>query len=267
MAVIENSGLMKHKDKAGNVYILYPITNADNVDGLDEMVDEAKIVDKAVAATSTDGVAYSATVPGITALTAGDSFIMVPNTISTSRTTTLNVNNLGAKYLRVRVSGYSGTTSSALTTNWLSPNKPVRVTYDGMWWIAEVVLPSAQQMYGNVKAEDVDYTNTNSGLAATKVQAAIDELAGSSTRTRTLTTAEYNALPVKDENTLYMLSDDTSEEDVKAHLANKSNPHSVTAEQVGADTKGSAAQALTDAKAYADSAIQTAIQNTWEASY
>ena len=288
MAVIENSGLMKHKDKAGNVYILYPITNADNVDGLDEMVDEAKIVDKAVAATSSDGVAYSATVPGITALTAGDSFIMVPNTISTSRTTTLNVNNLGAKYLRVRVSGYSGTTSAALTTNWLSPNKPVRVTYDGMWWIAEVVLPSAQQMYGNVKAEDVDYTNTNSGLAATKVQAAIDELAGSSTRTRTLTTAEYNALTVKDENTLYMLSDDTSEADVEAHLANKSNPHNVTAEQVGADTKGSAAQALTDAKtyteeyadtkgsaaqalidakAYTDSAIQTAIQNTWEASY
>lgn len=36
MSVIENSGLMKHKDKAGNIYILYPITTLDNVDGVDE---------------------------------------------------------------------------------------------------------------------------------------------------------------------------------------------------------------------------------------
>lgn len=36
MAVIEKSGLMKYKDKAGNVYMLYPITTMDNVDGLEE---------------------------------------------------------------------------------------------------------------------------------------------------------------------------------------------------------------------------------------
>ena len=36
MSVIETSGLMKHKDKAGNTYILYPITNMDNVDGIDD---------------------------------------------------------------------------------------------------------------------------------------------------------------------------------------------------------------------------------------
>lgn len=36
MAVIEKSGLMKYKDKAGNIYLMYPITNTDNVDGLDE---------------------------------------------------------------------------------------------------------------------------------------------------------------------------------------------------------------------------------------
>ena len=36
MAVIEKSGLMKYKDKAGNVYLLYPITTIDNIDGLDE---------------------------------------------------------------------------------------------------------------------------------------------------------------------------------------------------------------------------------------
>lgn len=249
MPVVEKNGLMKYKDKSGNLYILYPVTNADNVDGLDEMIDEAKKLGTAVAATSTDGVAYSATVPGITALTAGDSFIMIPNTISTSRSTTLNVNNLGAKYLRVRVSGYSGTTSAAQTTNWLAPNVPVRVTYEGKWWVADVVLPSAQQLYGNVQAEQVDYSNTNSGMTATDVQGAIDELANGKTSTKVMTTAEYNALDAKDENVLYMLSDAEDNTATKAdvtqaltdakvytdaHSANKSNPHGVTAAQIEA---------------------------------
>lgn len=176
----------------------------------DGKISDSQKLDLPVAATSSDGVAYSATVPGAT-LTAGYSFIMIPNRISSSTSTTLNVNGLGAKALRVHVSGYTGTTSAPMTNNWLAPNKPVRVTYDGMWWIADVVLPSAQQLYGNVQAEDVDYSNTSSGLAATKVQAAIDELAGGALRTQTMTTAEYEALTTKDENTFYMLSD--AEED------------------------------------------------------
>lgn len=36
MAVIEKSGLMKYKDKSGNLYLMLPITNMDNVDGLDD---------------------------------------------------------------------------------------------------------------------------------------------------------------------------------------------------------------------------------------
>lgn len=36
MAVIEKSGIMKYKDKAGNVYLMLPITTVANVDGLEE---------------------------------------------------------------------------------------------------------------------------------------------------------------------------------------------------------------------------------------
>lgn len=43
MAVIEKSGLMKYKDEAGNIYLMYPITNTDNVDGLDDMINGAKV--------------------------------------------------------------------------------------------------------------------------------------------------------------------------------------------------------------------------------
>ena len=280
MAVTKKSGMLKYKDKTGNLYLMLPVTNAANVDGLSDLINEAKVLDTPVAATSTDGIAYVTTVPGITALTAGLSFIMIPNTISTSRTPTLNVNKLGAKSLRVRVSGYSATTSAALTTNWLAPNKPVRVTYDGLWWVAEIILPSAQQLYGNVKAEEVTYTNTSSGLSATQVQAAIDELASGALRTQVLTTEEYNAVENKDENVLYMLSDDTTEEDIQAHLVNKSNPHEVTAEQVGAAPAShvdDAVKHITAAertawnakaeKTYVDSSIQSAIQSSWEASY
>lgn len=175
MATIEKSGLLKYKDKAGNLYIMKPITAADNIEGLDGLlagkensgeaakaltnakaytdqkvaaiptpdvsgqVKEGQKLDTPVAATSSDGVAYVATVPGIDALTAGYSFIMVPNTISTSISTTLNVNNLGAKNLRIRSTGYTSTTVSPSAANWLGNGKPVRVTYDGTWWVADVV--------------------------------------------------------------------------------------------------------------------------------
>lgn len=219
MSVIEKSGLLKYKDKSGNLYLMLPITSVDNVDGLEELVETAKILANSVPATSTDGIAYSATVSGITALTAGQSFIMVPNKQSTSKSTTLNVNGLGAKNLRVRVSGYTATTSSPVTTNWMAAGKPVRVTYDGMWWVAEIVIPSAQQLYGSVPAEDVSYSNTNSGMTATQVQAAIDELANGNLRTQVLTTEEYNAVESKDENVLYIISDDTTEADIQTHMA------------------------------------------------
>lgn len=42
---------------------------------------------------------------------------------------------------------------------------------------------------------------------------------------------------------------------INTHISNKNNPHQVTAEQVGADATGSAAQALVDAKSYTDQKI------------
>ena len=48
------------------------------------------------------------------------------------------------------------------------------------------------------------------------------------------TKLEYEALAVKDPNTLYVLTD--VESPVDAHAANKNNPHGVTAAQVGAPT-------------------------------
>lgn len=103
--------------------------------------------------TAGSGSAYTATVEGITALTAGASFIMIPHTISTSSAPTLNVNGLGAKTIRRRLSDNSTTTVSSAIDDWLGANKPVRVTYNGTYWIAELARPNATDIYGVVGFE------------------------------------------------------------------------------------------------------------------
>lgn len=117
------TGTLKYVDDSGNVTPMYPTT----------------ILATAVTATSTDGVAYTATVAGISALTAGLSFTFVPSTVSTSATCTLNVNGLGAKTLRLRSAGYTATTIAPPAANWMASGKPVRVTYDGLWWVCDLL--------------------------------------------------------------------------------------------------------------------------------
>lgn len=171
MADIEKSGFLKYKDKSGNVYKMFPKTKSENVDGLNNLIDEAQIVDRSVSATSTDGKAYAATVPGITALTAGLSFIMIPNMVSTDVTCTLNVNGLGAKNLRIRGTGYTATTVSPSAANWLASGKPARVTYDGAFWIVEITAPSESSSSSDVLVVNISGTidgYTDDGLTADK---------------------------------------------------------------------------------------------------
>lgn len=110
-----------------------------------------------VTASSTDGIAYSATVPGIDSLTAGASFIMVPNIKSDSTAPTLNVNGLGAKTLRRRLSSIATTTVQGYTKTWLAVNKPFSVMYDGTYWIVEgMEQPVGADMYGAVPKATAD---------------------------------------------------------------------------------------------------------------
>lgn len=212
MAVTEQNGLMKYKDKAGNLYILYPITNADNVDGLTELIEpvstaaneaktaaataqskadgaDTKATNAATAAataqstantaknlatdakdsangayttaekamytdfpsiTAGTGSAYTATVSGIESMEAGISFVMIPHTASTSQTATLNVNGLGAKTLRRPLSGSNSATTAPDTAAWLAANKPIRVTYDGTYWVVDMPKPDVTDLYGEV---------------------------------------------------------------------------------------------------------------------
>ena len=103
-----------------------------------------------VTATSTDGAIYTATVEGIGSLTAGVNFVMIPNTESTAQEPRLNVNNLGAKFLRRRVSAGSSVTSPGYANGWLAAGKPVRVMYDGLYWIVDIAQAYASDLIGSV---------------------------------------------------------------------------------------------------------------------
>lgn len=116
-------------------------------------------------ASSTNGVAYTATVDGITALASGISFVMIPSVNSASTTPTLNVNGLGAKGLRMRGSTGTGTAMSASIAAWLTKDRAVQVTYNGVMWLAEVTRPAASDLSGTVPI-------ANGGTNATTVEAA-----------------------------------------------------------------------------------------------
>lgn len=123
-----------------------PYATSESVGG----VANSAYVIKPVAASSNDGVTYTATVSGIDALVAGISFMIIPNVVSTSIAAKLNVNNLGAKLLRRRVSNATKSTSTGLNAAWLSANKPIRVEYDGTYWVVDLTKPSAADMSGTL---------------------------------------------------------------------------------------------------------------------
>lgn len=145
MAVIENDVVMKFKDSSGNVNLLYPITRANNVDGLQEAIRNQSVVTKGT------GAVYAATVEGIASLSAGVSFVMIPHTVSTTSSPKLNVNGLGEKLIKRRVSNCTGTFYNASApSDWLTAGKPITMTYDGEYWVADLPVPNANDIMGAV---------------------------------------------------------------------------------------------------------------------
>lgn len=114
-----------------------------------------------IVTTSGTGAAYTATVNGMT-LTTGASFVMIPHTVSTTTAPTLNINGLGAKNIRRRLSSATTSTTQGYNAAWLSANKPITVTYDGAFWIADLPKPSTADLSGTVAI-------TQGGTGATDV--------------------------------------------------------------------------------------------------
>lgn len=139
-----------------------------------------------VVTTTGSGDAYAAEVSSIESLTVGASFIMVPHTTSTSLTATLNVNGLGTRTIRRGVSIGTSTTVSGYSTDWLASGKPILMTYNGTYWVANLPKPYASDLYGTVGidhggtgATDASTARTNLDVySKTEVDAAITAAIG-----------------------------------------------------------------------------------------
>lgn len=128
----------------------------------------ADAVDPVVTTTGTS-TAYVATVPGIKALTAGVSFIMVPHVTSSTTTPTLNVNGLGAKGMRLQLSFNTTATTTPNLTTFFTANKPIRMMYDGQYWKPDIHRTSADDLYGAVPI-------ASGGTGAATAAGALDNL-------------------------------------------------------------------------------------------
>ena len=118
-----------------------------NVTNLQTELDKKQVKIQPVTTAGT-GSAYTANVPHIKALTAGMKFTMVPHVVSAAVSPTLNVNNLGAKPIRQRLSNSTLSTAPGATENWLAAGKPVNVMYDGASWVVDFVRPNMASAYG-----------------------------------------------------------------------------------------------------------------------
>ena len=125
---------------------------------VDNTADSAKSVKYATSATANNpikttgtGAAYAAIVDGITALTIGVKFTMVPHVTSTTTAPTLNVSSLGAKSIRMRLTSSTTATIQLTSASFLTANKPVNVTYDGTYWVIDdFAQPDVNSLYGTV---------------------------------------------------------------------------------------------------------------------
>lgn len=114
-------------------------------------------------ATSGTGSAYTATIPGITALYSGLVITILPHTTSTSKSATLNLNGLGAK----SIYRYSNTTAYAnegYDAGWILADKPVILIYNGLCWMA---IGPTKAVWNDIMSKPSSFTPSSHASTAT----------------------------------------------------------------------------------------------------
>lgn len=107
-----------------------------------------------IVTTAGDGAAYTAELQNVDELEVGMQLVVIPHVTSTTKTATLNLNGLGAKQFRQRLSTNTSITVAAQNDSWLVSGKPITVTYNGTFWVAELTRPDANTIYGTIKIEN-----------------------------------------------------------------------------------------------------------------
>nr|DAK70045.1 MAG TPA: hypothetical protein [Caudoviricetes sp.] len=89
-----------------------------------------------IVATSSDGLTYACTASHITSLAKGAMLTIMPNTVSKRVDPYLNVNGLGNKYIERALGTSLNSTKDFKNVSWMSANRPLRLMYNGTYWIA-----------------------------------------------------------------------------------------------------------------------------------
>ena len=140
---------------ADGVSVTVDPSNSVTQEGMENYVSTAIVeAQQKTIRTGGTGSAYTATVPGITVLKPGVSFVMMPHVSSNTVSPTLDVNGLGAKAIRQPLTNSTGASTTGAVATWLSADRPIRVTYDGVLWRVDRPRPSATSLYGNVPIEN-----------------------------------------------------------------------------------------------------------------
>ena len=135
--------------------------------------------------TSTDGVAYTATVDGLD-IEIGSIISFIPNMTSTSQQTTLNINEMGAIRIYQSLSSITSPMVSANNPNWLSEKRPILLMYHETTnsvgtvtrcWKTVATRTTDEDIYGTVGiekggtgGETAEEALTNLGVAGRLVQ-------------------------------------------------------------------------------------------------
>lgn len=112
-----------------------------------------------VDATSTDGVAYTATVENVAELYNGLLITIIPSMTSTSTAITLDVNGLGAKYVRLPLSFNNAAMAYPKSEGFYAASRPITLQYDanyaagGIWKVFDKQRASAQDLHGVTPVE------------------------------------------------------------------------------------------------------------------
>lgn len=130
-----------------------------------------------VEATSNDGVAYSATVPGVTELSPGLEVTIIPKKESASTAITLDINGLGAKMVRLPLSTNTAILVQPSQASFFVDNRPVKLIYDdkyaskGAWVVVGRQRPSGNDMYGSVPVQSGGIVIDNNTTEEDKTEA------------------------------------------------------------------------------------------------
>lgn len=124
--------------------------------------------------TAGNGAAYTVTIPGLDAIAAGTSIVIIPHVTSTTKTPTLNVNGLGADPIRRRLSSGTDSVKEGSVTTMFCANRAIKLTYSvvgstGYWLADEYPKPDATDLDGSVPI-------ANGGTGATTAAAALANL-------------------------------------------------------------------------------------------